>query len=244
MTASPVERARSFGSQAALYDRVRPGYPAAAVEAVLPQAATTVVDVGAGTGKLTAPLADRGLRVIAVEPDDAMRAVLSRRVPRAEVRTGTAEELPVGDSEADAVVFGQSWHWADHSRAPQQAARVLRPGGTLGLLWNADDDRVGWVAELHRLTGSSARLTEFDEPQPVAGFCGGHRVDVGWTHRLARADLLDLVRTWSAVSTLGDGERTAVLERVTGLLDSDPELAGQPVVAVPVVCVTLTYHVA
>jgi SAM-dependent methyltransferase len=239
---TPVEPARSFGAQAAVYDRVRPGYPQQAVAAVLPAGATQVVDVGAGTGKLTAALLERGLAVIAVEPDDEMRAVLTARVPAADARAGTAEALPVGDAEADAVVFGQSWHWADHAEAAAEAARVLRPGGTLGLLWNVDDHSVDWAAALGSLTGSTSRFSALAELDPVLGFCAGHRLDVAWEFKLPRDELVPLVGTWSRVSTLADADRKAVIDQVERLLDEHPALAHQDALALPHVCVALTYH--
>jgi SAM-dependent methyltransferase len=99
----------------------------------------TVLDVGAGTGKLTRVLADRYARVIAVEPLDELRAILAERVPRADVRAGAAEQIPVGDAEVDAVFAGQSFHWFANDAALREISRVLRPGGVLALLWNHMD---------------------------------------------------------------------------------------------------------
>lgn len=136
------QRARSFGAQADLYDRLRPSYPADLVTAVLPADAHRVADIGAGTGKLAALLHECGLAVTAVEPDPAMRAVLAERVPAADVRIGVGESLPLADADVDAVLYGQAWHWVDPDRAANEARRVLRADGTLGLLWNMHDDRV------------------------------------------------------------------------------------------------------
>ena len=176
--APPAERSRSFGAQAGLYDRLRPGYPAAALDAVLTHGVRRVADVGAGTGKLTAALAARGLAVIAVEPDAAMRAVLGRQRPQVDVRSGVAEAMTLADGEVDAVLFAQAWHWADPDRAAREALRVLTPGGTLGMLWNWLDDRVAWVAELNRLTVTDAGIVGFPDPPALAGFAAGRRVDV------------------------------------------------------------------
>lgn len=239
---SSADRAQSFGAEAARYDRVRPSYPPEAVAFVLPAGAVGVVDVGAGTGKLTAALVGRGLQVVAVEPDGDMRAVLADSVPSADLRNGTAEQLPVDDCAADAVVFGQSWHWAEPASAAAEAARVLRPGGSLGLLWNMDDDTVDWVAKLGRLTGSSGNVTAFEEPGPIIGFCAGHRRDVVWRHCLDRGDLLDLVSTWSLVSTLPQGDRQGVLDEVARLVQTDPAIADADRVELPRVCVALSYH--
>lgn len=239
---TPAVPARSFGRQAALYDRVRPGYPTEAVDAVLPDGANAIADVGAGTGKLTSALVDRGFRVIAVEPDDSMRAVLAAKVPTADIRAGTAEALPIRDSEVDAVVFGQAWHWADSTSAAGEASRVLRQKGTLGLLWNMDDDRDEWVSRLKQVTSSGARISQFGGPEPIPGFCAGHRLDTAWALILRRDELVDLVRTWSSVSTLADGDRLAVMDALELLLGEHPALARGDVLALPQVCAALTYH--
>jgi SAM-dependent methyltransferase len=239
---TPAVPAQSFGQQAALYDRVRPSYPPEAVAAVLPDGASTAADVGAGTGKLTCALVERGLRVIAVEPDDSMRAVLRARVPKAEVRAGTAEVLPIGDSEVDAVMFGQAWHWADSTVAAGEARRVLRRGGALGLLWNMDDDRDEWVSQLKRVTGSGARISRFGGPEAVPGFCAGHRHDTAWPFTLRRDELVGLVRTWGSVSTLSDADRLAVMDALEQLLSEHPDLTRDGMLTLPQVCVALTYR--
>lgn len=136
-------RARSFGAEAEDYDAARPSYPAEAVRWVLPEHAQRVLDLGAGTGKLTRVVLDLGLEAVAVEPDDAMRELIP-----AEAYAGTAEEIPLSDSSVDAVVVGQAFHWFDAARAVPEMVRVLRPGGTIGLFWNLFDDAVPWVSAL------------------------------------------------------------------------------------------------
>lgn len=132
--------ANSFGEQAGLYERARPDYPDAAVTWLV-GAARRVADVGAGTGKLTRVLRRLGREVVAVEPDAAMRAELVAAVPGVEVLAGTGEALPLPDTSVDAVTFGQAWHWVDPAAGSIEAARVLRPGGVLGLVWNARDQQ-------------------------------------------------------------------------------------------------------
>jgi SAM-dependent methyltransferase len=132
--------ARAFDGAAELYDRVRPGYPPAAIAwftRVLDLApGRTVVDLAAGTGKLTAPLVATGARVVAVEPSEGMIAVLRKAAPQAETLAGTAEHIPLADACADAVLVAQAFHWFDHDVALPEIHRVLRPGGGLGLAWN------------------------------------------------------------------------------------------------------------
>ena len=158
-----MARARSFGSEAEAYAYGRPSYPIEAVRWLMPEQAHTVLDLGAGTGKLTQRLLELGLDVVAVEPLDEMRAMIPAP---AQSMPGTAESIPLPDASVDAVVAGQAFHWFDSSRALPEIARVLRPGGTVGLLWNLDDDRIPWVARLCELTDSEARVSALTDTQP------------------------------------------------------------------------------
>jgi SAM-dependent methyltransferase len=238
-----ARRARSFGPIAALYDRVRPGYPADAVLWVLADherpgnAARRVLDIGAGTGALTRGLVAMGLDVVAVEPDPAMRAVLEERVPGADVRAGSAEDLPVDDGEVDAVLGGQMWHWVDLEPAVTEMARVLRPGGTFGLLWNFRDERVGWMAELGAILGGDdvhGGPAQVMLP-PGAPFTARAARDFRWSQELARADIVDLISTRSHVQVLPDSERAALLDKVGNLVDLHPAVAHQARVEIPYV---------
>ncbi len=140
------ERGRSFGSVAAEYARLRPGYPAAALDWALGPDPQDVLDLGAGTGKLTEALLRRpGVRVTAVEPDPAMLHQLRAAFPAVAAYEGAAERIPLATAAVDAVVVGTAWHWFDRARAEPEIARVLRPGGVLAVLWNSDDDTVEWV---------------------------------------------------------------------------------------------------
>ncbi len=136
---------RGFRAAAGLYERGRPDYPAAAVRRLVERLrlapGRTVLDLAAGTGKLTRLLVPSGANVIAVEPVREMRAELERRVPGAAAMAGTAEQIPLADGSVDAVTVGQAFHWFDPDVALHELHRVLRPGGGLALIWNARDER-------------------------------------------------------------------------------------------------------
>lgn len=207
-----TERARSFGAFADAYAQARPSYPEEAVRFVLPRLPCAVVDVGAGTGKLTEALVALGCQVVAVEPDDAMRA----RIAVADARAGTAEELPVADGSVDAVVAGQAFHWFDVPRFLDEAVRVLRPGGTVGVLWNDQDDGVDWVAELADLTEPGARLS-YEEPGPPFEDERFAAPELGQTRHAQRLDatrLATLVSSTSRVIVQPPEQREALLAGV------------------------------
>ncbi len=128
----------SFGRAAQEYERGRPEWPAAVVDLAGPLAAdATVLDLAAGTGKLTRLLVERLARVVAVEPDESMRALLQARVPGAEAVAGSAEAIPLADASVDAAFVAEAFHWFDYQAALGELARVLRPGAPLVLLWSS-----------------------------------------------------------------------------------------------------------
>jgi SAM-dependent methyltransferase len=134
---------RSFELVADVYERARPAYPPEAVAWIADRlelrAGRTVLDLGAGTGKLTRALVGTGAHVIAVEPGDAMRATLERVVPEATSLRGAAEHIPLRDDSVDAITVGQAFHWFRHDEAIPELHRVLRPGGGVALVWNSRD---------------------------------------------------------------------------------------------------------
>ncbi|MBV8217922.1 MAG: class I SAM-dependent methyltransferase, partial [Solirubrobacterales bacterium] len=147
----------SFGAAAAAYAEHRPNYAQAAVcWALEPAPGPRVLDLGAGTGKLTATLLALGADVVAVEPDAAMLGELRRALPAVRALTGSAEAVPLPDASFDAVLAGNALHWFDMAVAGPELARVLVPDGILAGLWNVVDDRVDWVAGLERVSGSAA----------------------------------------------------------------------------------------
>lgn len=147
----------SFGAAAAAYAEHRPDYAQAAVRwALEPAPGPRVLDLGAGTGKLTIALIELGAEVIAVEPDPAMLTALCRGLPTVRALPGSAEAIPLPDASVDAVIAGNAMLWFDMDVAGPEIARVLVPGGILAGLWNVVDNRVGWVAGLERVSGSAA----------------------------------------------------------------------------------------
>jgi SAM-dependent methyltransferase len=215
-------RARSFSRVADVYERARPGYPE---EAVLWLAGTDpcrVVDVGAGTGKLTRQLVALGHEVTAVEPSAEMLARLRAAVPAAEALEGSAEAIPLPDGSVDVVVAGQAFHWFDPVVSLPEIARILRPDGRLGLIWNMRDERVPWVGRLSELLGSE-QMEDDDWPAEVIAASGRFGPVEHETFALEqsvdRQTLLDLVASRSLTATREPEERAALLERVGALYD-------------------------
>lgn len=213
------ERAGSFGAAAVVYDRSRPGYPVEAVRFALPDGARRVLDLGAGTGKLTQVLLDLGLDVVAVEPSEQMREMLPARC---EALDGTAEALPLADASVDAVLVGEAFHWFDRDRALAEIARVLRPGGTLGLLWNVRDESVQWVRTVWEAFDAE-RYEDVTTP-PFASVDGLSALEHGdfFNNQSLDEDMLvDLVASRSAVITLPEDDRVSLLKRVRALAPPD-----------------------
>lgn len=218
------DHAASFGNAAAAYERGRPPYPAAALDWLLPAGAERIVDLGAGTGKLTRQIHERGLHVTAVEPSDGMRAELTRVLPGVPALAGTAESIPLPESSADAVLCAQAWHWVDPERAVPEVARVLSPGGRLGLIWNLRDEREDWVRALGEIIHSPETHRQSDLGAP---FGPTETRDFGWTHEITLDRLLDLVASRSHVILLSRDDRAAVRDQVRDLVATHPALTGR-----------------
>jgi SAM-dependent methyltransferase len=222
--------ARSFGAAAGQYARARPGYPADAVDFLVPAAARRVLDLGAGTGKFTA------LDVLAVEPSQRMLAELTAALPGVAASRGTAEATGLPDACVDAVVVAQAWHWVDPARAVPEVARVLRPGGTLGLVWNVRDDSVPWVRDvwsLAQLGTEREQVMEVEHPVVGAPFGALERFTTAFEHVTDRAGVLDLIASRSYVIVLPEADRTALLAEVADLLEHHPGLRGHDEVRLP-----------
>jgi SAM-dependent methyltransferase len=211
----------AFAEVAGAYERGRPGYPEEAVRWMVGDDPVDVVDLGAGTGKLTRALVALGHRVVAVEPLDEMRAQLEAAVPGAHAVAGRAEAMPLPDGAADVVASAQAFHWFDHDDALPEIARVLRPGGRLALVWNSRDDRDPWMSRLSAIIGNES--IEESDVVPILDESGLFRwVETkrfSFEQALDRDGLLDLVLSRSYLAKLSPPDREPVLEAVGALFD-------------------------
>ena len=237
---------RSFGEVADEYNRLRSGPSAEALDWLIPEDATDVLEIGAGTGILTRLLADRVAHLTAVEPDERMRAVLDAGDARVEVLAGRAEELPAATSSVDLVIAQSAWHWVDEERAVPEVARVLRPGGRLSLVWTGPDRSVDWMRSLWAggIIFSPEDQSEEDERRKrrhlvnvdlggQSPFLESETVLFRWTRPMSKVDLVALSTTYSVVITMDQETRQAHLAGMTRFLDSSPALAGLDVIEVP-----------
>lgn len=232
----------SFGTAAAAYAEHRPDYAEAAIGWALgPVAAREplrVLDLGAGTGKLTASLLGLGACVTAVEPDPAMLAELRRSLGSVTALPGSAEQIPLPDASVDAVLAGQAMHWFDLDRAIPEIARVLTGGGVLAGLWNVDDDEVGWVRELAQISKGKTNVTRRrwrerigrarQERLAAAGSGLFETPEIGeFAHGQRRTadSLVATIATHSNFLVLEPDDRDRLLARVRDFLHAQPETA-------------------
>ncbi|MGI5242027.1 class I SAM-dependent methyltransferase [Dactylosporangium sp. CA-139066] len=232
--------ASSFGAAALAYAEHRPDYaPAAARWALEPAPGPRVLDLGAGTGKLTGTLAALGADVIAVEPDPAMLAELRRSLPAVRAHQGGAEAVPLPDASVDAVLAGNALHWFDMAVAGPEIARVLAPGGVLAGLWNVLDDRVDWVAGLARVAGAAAigprdtlsswRAATAGLLLPGAGsparFGAPEQAEFPHGQHRTADSLVATLATRAGLLVMPEPDRQAVLGRICAFLAARPETA-------------------
>lgn len=223
-----ARRATSFGDHATAYAQHRPDYPRNALEWGLSGTSGTprhVLDLGAGTGKVTAGLVELGLDVTAVEPDAGMLAELSRILPSVTALIGAAERIPSPDATFDAVFVGQAFHWFDPDPAMTEIARVLRPGGVLVTLWNDEDLSIPWVAEFNKLgkTGKSRELGHFEETLRHPAFAPFARASFRHVQRRTAETLVQTIATHSHVIVSAPEESAAVLLKLREFLAANPE---------------------
>ena len=235
-----LRHASSFGAAAAAYAEHRPDYAQAAVRwALEPAPGPRVLDLGAGTGKLSATLVAMGVDVIAVEPDEAMLNELRQALPGVRTLPGRAEAIPLHDASVDAVLAGNALHWFDMDVAGPEIARVLAPGGVLAGLWNVMDDRIDWIAGLKRVGGSAAigprdtlgswRAATADahlpKMGPLAHFGLPEQAEFPHGQRRTADSLAATLATRAGLLVMADKMREATLGRISAFLASRPETA-------------------
>ncbi len=223
-------RARSFGAVAQEYQRGRPSYPRAAIEWALGERSLTVLDLGAGTGKLSAAVLDAGHTVIALEPLAEMREILRATLAQVQTLDGRAEDLPLADGSVDAVVAGAAFHWFEQGPALAEIGRVLRKPGVLGLLGNSFDTSLPWVAELRRILGRPAieRPRHWPPIETLRGqFSEVEERRFPHTQQVDLARLRDLAVSRSSLAIQDPDGRELTLGKVDELWERHPELAGR-----------------
>jgi SAM-dependent methyltransferase len=225
-------RAGSFGDTAQDYERGRALYPEEAVRWLV-DGTSRIVDLGAGTGKLTGALSEYATEVVALEPQHEMLLHLRRAAPSALAACSLAESLPVRSGWADAVVVAQAFHWFDQQRSVPEIRRILSPAGRFGLIWNVRDESIDWVAELARIAGPENSL----ETRARLGLLPGfepfeHQV---WriSQKMDKDMLLAHIKSRSNVATLNGGAQQRVLDEVARLCDAHPALQRQETFELP-----------
>jgi SAM-dependent methyltransferase len=227
------------------YEAARPSYPSDAVEWFVDHLRLSpgrlAADVAAGTGKLTRLLAPSGVRLVAVEPVAGMRASLHSLLADIPLVAGTAEAMPFAASCLDAVTVAQAWHWFDHDRATVEMARVLRPGGRLGLVWNARDRTEPWVDAVWSIMDRVDKRAPWRDHEnwrdsarrAMPGFGELHTAEFRHVQQITPAGVVQRVASVSHVAVLPAPERQAVLDEVGELLATHPVVRGLETVAIP-----------
>ena len=236
-----AERAQACGSVAPAYAVLRPTYPPESVAFLTGGAGAgrRVLDLGAGTGLLTELLVAAGHEVVAVDPSAAMLEQLAARLPHLPTVVAGAEELPFPDDDVDVVTAAQAAHWFDPAPAAAEMARVLRPGGTVGLLWSLRDDRAPWVAALSGVL--AAEGVERFRPATVADALA-RELDATvepaewvFVQRATPEDVVAGLATRSYAAAMAPERRAAFLGGVRELLATHPDTRDREVVEVPLV---------
>ncbi len=226
------------------YERGRPEYPQEAIEFLINTlqigTASSVLDLGAGTGKFTKLLAQSKAKIAAVEPVEGMRKKFQSLYPDIEALKGSAENIPVENSSADVVVAAQAFHWFNGPQALSEIHRALKPGGKLGLIWNARDESLAWIAELTRiidpLEGGAPRYktmnwkkcfedTKLFSPLQLKHF--------SYTQTGTIETVVDRIASISFISALAESQKQQVLQRVRTLVQTHPDTKSQSEIKLP-----------
>jgi len=233
-----------FAREALRYSRGRPDYPRELLSWLRGQLRlgpdSTVVDLGAGTGKFTQLLLQAGAKVTAIEPVDAMRAQLGRNLPGVKALAGTAQAIPLADGAADAVVCAQAFHWFATREALAQIHRALAPGGRLGLIWNVRDESVDWVAAISRIItpyeGDAPRFHSGAWRQVFDGTLFSAMQETTFAHQHvggAQKVIIDRCLSISFIAALPAPEKARVADKLKALIVTHPQLKDRPVIAFP-----------
>lgn len=223
--AEKQQLARSFENIGEDYDRYRPGFPDAAAAEIIPTRLGSVLDLGAGTGKFTELLLARADRVVAVEPAVAMLDVLRAKLPSVEAIVAGAESIPLADASTDAVTVAQAFHWFDRDSACAEIARVLVPGGTLGLLWNHSDPSCSWDRACHRVAHPAVAeqdATTDSAAEELLGFTFDHQAEIAWSEHITRGAYIARWLTVSSFLAADESTRNGMVAQIEEILDADP----------------------
>ena len=225
-TVSASLEVNPFVGEGGAYDSVRPAYPDEAVAALIDAAQRArgvdalgqggplrAADIGAGTGKMSELLARGGLLVDAVEPSEAMRAQASS-IEGVTWHGGVAEDTGLPNGVYDIVVFAQSWHWMDPERAGLEAARILAPGGALGIVWNQMAVSIPWVHRLTRIMRSGDVHRPDNPPTPGGGFAPMTLTQIAWEDRMTPEQILTLGTTRSSYIRSSEEGRARMQENL------------------------------
>lgn len=226
-----------FHTPAPLYGQVRPTYPQEAVDAVCGEYGSgTIADIGAGTGKLTQLLIDRGVQVVAVEPSAAMREQLCALLggaPGLQVFAASAEDTTLPDKCVDVAAYAQSWHWMDAERAGQEAHRIVRPGGHVAILWNQMNVELPWVHRLTRIMRSGDVHRPDKPPRLPAPWAEAELTMLAWDDQVTPEGLLELGTTRSSYLRQNEAGRARMQENLRWYLYEHLEFSPGQEIALP-----------
>jgi SAM-dependent methyltransferase len=237
--------AQGFGREAATYERVRPSYPADAVAWLAGNLeigpGRTVVDVAAGTGKFTRLLLPFGATLFAAEPVAGMRDSFVSAVPGVPIVAAVAETLPIADAAIDAVTVAQAFHWFDADRAIDEFGRVLRPGGRVGVIWNARDRSTDWVNEVWAIMDRVEKRAPWRDHEnwrdsalgPRPGFGPIHSATFRQEQEITPDGVVERIASVSHVSVLAPAEQERVLDEVRAVLANHTDTRGRSELRIP-----------